>query len=89
MKTKYTKRCIDIVYLMQNGWILLVGISETSGRPYFQVTKGFERDYFNSRVFDRLLRDGLIYQESSPPFDWTLTEDGKTMKFNPLPPHNR
>lgn len=81
MKNKYTQRCLDIVYLMQNNWILIVGRSDTNDSIYYQVTKGYERDYFHAGVFGRLLSDGLIHQQISYPFDWVLTKEAKELIF--------
>lgn len=66
---------------MQNGWILLVGTSDTTNGIYYQVTKGFQRDQFNARVFGRLLKDNLIHQDNKYPFNWILTNEAKEIKF--------
>ncbi len=78
---KLTKKQKEIVKKMREGWVLMVGQSETSGRIYQMVTKGYDRTYFNSTVFSNLLQKDIIYQQNSPPFDYILTDRGKTIKL--------
>lgn len=79
---KLTKKQIEIVFLMQNGYILLIGQSETSFRPYYMVSKGYTNVYFRSDTFARLMESDLIYQELSYPFNWLLTKKAKELVIN-------
>ena len=45
---KITQRQIDIVFLMQNGYLMFVGQSETNGSIYYLVSKGYHNEYFNA-----------------------------------------
>lgn len=75
---KLSKKQKEIVKKMQDGWIMIMGASETTGRPYQLVSKGYENTYFNSTVFSALLSKNMIYQE--PRFhEWVLTETGENI----------
>lgn len=76
-KAKITKRQLEIVTLMYSGFIMIIGQSETTGRPYYMITKGYDNIYFNASTFSRLLSNGLIYQQYQWPQDYVLTEFGE------------
>lgn len=73
-----------IVSLMQDGYTLYTGISETSGRQYFMIASthnnGFGNTYFRANVFDALISKDLIFQKLEYPFDWILTDIGENYK---------
>lgn len=79
---KLSKKQSEIINLMRDGWILLIGTSEITGRQYYMVTKGFDKVYFNVTVFSNLLDKKMIYQELSSPFDYLLTDVGRIAKIN-------
>lgn len=79
---KLTQRQIDIVALMQDGYVFISDRSESTDRIYFMVTKGFERVYFRADTFSRLVQNDLIYQQNHHPFNWELTPKAKAMKFD-------
>lgn len=80
-KIKLTPRQKDIINKMRDGWILLIGQSDGTGRTYHQLSKGYENDYFSNTVFSVLHANGLIYQQQSPPFDWGLTRNGENIEL--------
>lgn len=59
---------------MKDGWMMLTDRSETTGKEYFGVTKGFKWVYFRSDTYTHLLHKELIYQQRSHPYAWKLTE---------------
>ena len=69
-----TKKQIEIVEKMLDGYIMLIGQSETTGRYYYLISKGYDNMYFNRNTFSRLLENELVYQELSYPFNWVLTK---------------
>lgn len=77
---KLTQKQKQVVRLMQEGWGLFIGNSETNGRQYYNVSKEFTRVYFNATVFSNLLSKGLIYQEQRH-FEYVLTEIGESIKL--------
>lgn len=78
-KIKLSKRQLEIVKKMQDGWVLFTGISETTNNQYFFISKGFDKDYFNATVFKHLLEKEIIYQEYEHPFDYILTSIGESL----------
>lgn len=89
MKTnvKVSKKQMEIIKYMQDGFPLLIGQSETTGRQYYMIASthnnGYGNTYFNAMVFTNLLYKGLIYQEMSPPFKYILTTLGKSIATKP------
>lgn len=81
---KLTPKQDMIVSLMQDGYQLYTGVSETNGRQYFMIASthnnGIGSTYFRSNVFDALLSKDFIYQQHEPPFDWVLTNIGEQYK---------
>lgn len=80
-KISLTKKQKEVVELMQNGWILLVGQSETNGRVYQYISKGFDNIYMNATLFSNLISKGMVYQQQRHPFDWVLTDLGESIEF--------
>lgn len=76
---KLTKRQKEIIKKVQDGWILFNGVSESTGRIYYGITKGFDNIYFNATVWYNLLEKKLIYQEVRRPYDYHLTELGESI----------
>lgn len=66
-EVKLSKRQKEIVQFMRDGYIMLVGNSETTGRQYFMIAsthnKGFGNTYFNATVFSNLLKKKIIIQK--------------------------
>ncbi len=77
-KPKLTPRQKQIVKKMQDGWRMLTGLSDTTGQPYYHVSKGYDNDYFKSNVFAALINKGVIYQESRY-FEYVLTGLGESI----------
>ncbi len=68
---------------MQDGYMLLIGVSDTTSRPYYMIASthdnGFGNTYFNATVFGNLLANGLIHQGRSN--DYELTQKGEEIKL--------
>lgn len=83
-KIKLSDKQKEIVRLMQDGFPLMIGTSETSGRQFYLIAsthnKGLGNTYFTARVFSALLAKGLIFFDNGS-FDYELTELGKTCKI--------
>ena len=77
---KLTKKEIEFIKLLRDGWIFIIGTSDTTGRQFYQVAKGYESVYFRSDTFARLLTDGLIYQEYTN-HNYVLTDKGETCEL--------
>lgn len=77
---KITKRQKEIVKLMQEGYPLIIGLSETTGQPYYMIASthnnGYGNTYFNATVFSNLLAKKLIYQYKD---QYELTPDGENI----------
>lgn len=78
---KITQRQIDIIALMQHGYIMLTGTSDSNGRLYYYVTKGMHNEYFNAGTFSKLLSNDFIYQDYNYPFPYILTKKGKELEI--------
>jgi len=80
-----------IVSLMQDGYNLYTGASETNGRQYFMIASthnnGMGNTYFRADVFSWLLSNEFIYQQPNHPFDWVLTDIGE--QYNCKYKHNK
>lgn len=61
-KKPLTKKQKEIINKMRDGWMLMMGQSETNGRIYQGITKGYDWVYFNATVFSNLINKGLVYQ---------------------------
>jgi len=77
---KLTPKQDMIISLMQDGYQMIIGLSETTGRPYYLIASthnnGFGNTYFNATVFSNLLNNGLI-QQSFSTNQWELTKLGE------------
>ena len=70
---KLTPKQKQLIKLMQDGYILLIGQRDTDNSTYYLVSKGYHNIYFRSDTFGHLYEKGLIYKENSRPFSWLLT----------------
>lgn len=84
-KIKLSPKQKEIIRYMRDGYPMLIGVSDTSGRNYYMVAgthnNGFDNTYFNVRVFSNLLKKGIVYQQFSHPFNWVLTDLGETIEL--------
>lgn len=80
---KLTPKQDMIVSLLQDGYQMIIGLSETSGRPYYLIASthnnGYGSTYFNATVFSNLLSKELIHQSASS-HNWELTPLGENYK---------
>jgi hypothetical protein len=81
-KIKLSKKQKEVVKLMQDGWILLVGQSETNGSVYQYVSKGYDRVDFNATVFYNLVGKGIVFQQQHHPFNYVLTSLGESIDIS-------
>lgn len=88
-KIKLSAKQKEIVWLMQNGFPMMMGVDDFSGKHYYMIASthnnGFSNTYFNATVLGNLLDKKLIYQELSHPFEWILTELGESIVFKKPP----
>lgn len=70
---KVSKRQKEIIHKMLDGYLLMIGQSETTGMPYYLVTKGYDNHYFNYTVFKNLLEKKLIAEDYNT-YDYVLTK---------------
>ncbi len=71
-----SKKQLEIISKMNDGWIFIIGQSEITGRQFYCISKGFDNIYFRSTVFSNLLNKELIYQ-SYDSHDYILTNKAK------------
>ncbi len=74
---KITKKQIEIVQKMYNGYSMFLGQDETSAAIYYYISKGHDNIYFRSDTFSRLLQNNLIWQQYKAPYDYILTDFAK------------
>jgi hypothetical protein len=75
---KLTPKQKEIILKMNEGWMLSIGQSESTGSIYYCVSMGYENTYFRGDVFTALVNKNLIYQDTRPPFYYILTELGES-----------
>ncbi len=79
---KLTPKQKEIIKLMREGYPLMIGQSEFSGRQYYMIAsthnKGYDNTYFRADTFSHLLAKGLI-QFNNETFDYLLTKLGQTI----------
>lgn len=63
---KPTRRQKEVIEKMKDGWIVTVGIN------YVMLSKGFDDEMINVKMFFNMVENKIIYQETRPPFDYVF-----------------
>ena len=74
-----TKKQKEVVIDLQNGWSLVTN-NEVKG-AWVSKSKADKEYHIDNGIFWRLVKKGLIYQQLSHPFNYVLTEQGKSIKL--------
>lgn len=71
-----------VIELLQNGELLITNSANPPyEKAYAGVTYRGPTIQISLRVFWNLVEKDLIYQQQTPPFNYILTEKGKSLKF--------
>lgn len=73
---KLTPKQNAVIWCLQNGWQLITNCDMKGA----WVAKQSQQFHINGGIFWNLYKKELIYQQPHPPFDYVLTELGKTIK---------
>jgi hypothetical protein len=68
---KLTKRQLEIIRKMYEGWEMFVSKSDSTGSIYYGISKDYDNDYFRGGVFSALTTGGWIYQGSNHYYELT------------------
>lgn len=77
VKIKLTPKQKEVVKRLQNGYVLITDCDNIGA--WVGSTK--DQFYIGGRVFWNLVHKGIIYQELGYPFNYVLTQLGKTIQL--------